>query len=163
VNRAATNDLTLVKNGASVVTGTNVTLNHKAIGAQKFRARNETNAWSAWQTFAPSTSWTLSPGNGAKTVQVQYWADGSAAYFVTAPATLQQDWRISAVAGQNAKVVRWPSVSNCLYTVTWSSNSLGPWTPLAVDLAPTPPQNTYTDAVHAADSQAYYRVSVRVP
>jgi glycosidase len=163
VNRAATNDLALVNNGAPIVTSTNVTLYHKAVGAQKFRTRNETSPWSAWQSLTPATSWTLSPGNGAKSVQVQYWADGSAAYFVTAPATLQQDWRISAVAGQNAKVVTWPSVTNRLYTVTWSTNALGPWTPLAIDLAPTPPQNSYTDAVHAADAQAYYRVSVRIP
>ena len=27
---------------------------------------------------------------------------------------------------------------------------------------PFTPQNTYTDAVHATDAQAYYRVSVRV-
>lgn len=163
VNRAATNDLALVNSGAPIVTSTNVTLSHKAVGAQKFRARNETSAWSTWQTLAPTTAWTLSPGNGPKIVQVQCWADGSAAYFVTAPATLQQDWHISAVAGQNAKVVTWPSVTNRLYTVTWSSNVAGPWTPLAIDLAPTPPQNTYTDTVHAADAQAYYRVSVRIP
>jgi glycosidase len=126
VNRTATNDLALVNLGAPIVTSTNVTLYHKAVGAQKFRARNETNAWSTWQTLTPTTSWTLSPGDGAKTVQVQYWADGSAAYFVTAPTALQQDWRISAVAGQNAKVLTWPSVSNRLYTVTWSSNVAGP-------------------------------------
>ena len=68
-----------------------MTLYHKAVGAQKYRARNETGAWSAWQTFAPATAWTLSPGNGSKTVEVQYWADGSAAYFVTGPTTLQQE------------------------------------------------------------------------
>ena len=215
VNRTATNDVSLVNNGAPVITSTNVTLYHKAVGAQKFRARNETNAWSAWQTLTPTTSWALSPGNGSKAVQVQYWADGSAAYFVTGAATLQEGiyatngvpiawlqqygftgnydaaalgdqdgdgmatwqeyyagtnptnsasvWRVSALAGQNAKVVMWPSVTNRLYTVTWSTNSSGPWTPLAIDLAPTPPQNTYSDAVHAADPQAYYRVSVRIP
>ena len=91
VNRAATNDVSLVANGAPVVTSTNVTLYHKAVGAQKLRVRNEANAWSAWQTFALTTPWTLSPGNGSKAVQVQYWADGSAAYFVTGLATLQQE------------------------------------------------------------------------
>jgi hypothetical protein len=163
VNRAATNDLALVNSGAPIVTSTNVTLYHKAIGAQKYRARNESNAWSTWQTVAPTTAWTLSPGNGAKTVQVQYWADGSAAYFVTGAAALQEDWRISALAGQAEKVVTWPSISNRLYTVTWSSNAVGPWSAIATDLAPTPPQNAYTDTVHAAASPAFYRVSVRLP
>ena len=215
VNRAATNDLSLVNNGAPIVTSTNVTLYHKAAGAQKFRVRNETSTWSAWQTLTPTTPWTLSSGNGSKTVQVQYWADGSAAYFVTGPTTLQSEilatngvpvswlqqygftgdynaaalgdqdadgmatwqeyyagtnptnsasvWLISALAAQNAKVLKWPSVTNRLYTVTWSTNPAGPWTPLAIELAPTPPQNTYSDTSHAADSQAYYRVSIRVP
>jgi hypothetical protein len=84
-------------------------------------------------------------------------------YAGTNPTNSAPVWRISAVTGQNAKIVTWPSITNRLYTVTWSTKLLGPWTPLAVDLTPTPPQNIYTDAVHAADPQAYYRVSVRVP
>jgi hypothetical protein len=53
--------------------------------------------------------------------------------------------------------------------VTASTPSRGPATlsepqvPLAIDLAPTPPQNTYSDTVHATDPPACYRVSVRVP
>jgi hypothetical protein len=215
VNRNATNDLALVNNGAPVVTSTNVTLYHKAVGAQKYRARNETSAWSPWQTLATTTGWTLSPGNGSKTVEVQYWADGSAAYFVTGPATLQQEtyaangvpiswlqyygftgdydaaalgdqdndgpltwqeyyagtiptnsasvWRVSAATSPGANVVTWPSISNRLYAVTWSTNVLGPWTLLATNRAATPPQNSYSDTSHAAEAHSYYRVSVRNP
>ena len=215
VNRGATNDLALVNNGASTVTSSNVTLYHKAVGAQKYRARNEAGAWSSWQTYAPTTAWTLSTGNGTKSVQVQYWADGSAAYFVTGATTLQQEayatngvpiswlqqygfsgdydaaamgdqdtdgmatwqeyyagtvptnsasaWRVTAVPDASAKVVTWPSITSRLYSVIAATNAAGPWAPLAIDLPPTPPQNTYTDAVHGAASQVFYRVSVRVP
>ena len=215
VNRNATNDLALVNNGATPATSANVTLYHKAVGAQKYRARNETGAWSPWQNYAPATAWTLSPGNGAKTVEVQYWADGSAAYFVTGATTLQQEtyatngvpiswlqyygftgdydaaalgdqdndgpptwqeyyagtvptnsasmWRISAATAPGSNVVTWPSITNRLYAITWSSNVLGPWTVLATNVPPTPPQNSYPDAAHAAAPQSFYRVSVRVP
>jgi len=215
VNRDATNDLALVNNGTSPVTSTNVTLYHKAIGAQKYRARNENGTWGPWQTYAPTTAWTLSPGNGAKAVEVQYWADGSAAYFVTGPTTLQQEayaingvpvswlqyfgfagdydvaalgdqdgdgpatwqeyyagtvptnsasvWRISVMSSLGTNAVTWPSITNRLYAVTWSSDVLGPWTVLATNLSPSPPQNSYSDGAHSTAAQSFYRVSVRIP
>jgi alpha-1,3-glucan synthase len=59
------------------------TLTHRALGAQKLRVRNEGGAWSAWRAWQPQTSWHLAPGTETRKVTVQYWADNSAAYYVT--------------------------------------------------------------------------------
>ncbi|HEY53670.1 MAG TPA: CAP domain-containing protein [Caldilineae bacterium] len=47
--------------------------------AQQMRFRNEAGAWSAWESFANAKAWTLSPGNGAKTVHVEV-STGSTTY-----------------------------------------------------------------------------------
>jgi uncharacterized repeat protein (TIGR01451 family) len=39
--------------------------------AQEMRFRNESGAWSAWQPYAADVSWTLSAGNGTKTVTAE--------------------------------------------------------------------------------------------
>lgn len=82
VNRTATNDVNLINQGAATTTTANVTLYHKAAGAAKMRVRVGTEAWSAWQPYATTSACALTAGNGAKSVDVQYWVDGSAAYFV---------------------------------------------------------------------------------
>jgi hypothetical protein len=148
-------------------------------------------------------------------VEVQYWADGSAAYVVTGPTSLQQEayatngvpvswlqyfgfagdydaaalgdqdgdgpatwqeyyagtvptnsasvWRISVISSLGTNTVTWPSITNRLYAVTWSSDVLGPWTVLATNLTPTPPQNSYPDSAHTTEAQSFYGVSVRIP
>jgi len=80
VNRAATNDTTLINLGDATTSNTGVTLYHKATGAQKMRVKVGAGAWSAWQPYAATSTCTLTGGNGTKSVEVQYWADGSAAY-----------------------------------------------------------------------------------
>lgn len=58
-------------------------LQHKAEGAKQFRfSTSHGNGWSAWENYAPRTEHVgISTGNRLD-VLVQYWADGSAAYFV---------------------------------------------------------------------------------
>lgn len=78
----AGSDSNLIDNGAATTASSAVTLYHKATGAEKFRVRNESGSWGAWTNYASTSSWTLSAGTGTKTVTVQYWADGSTAYYV---------------------------------------------------------------------------------
>jgi glycosidase len=80
---SAQSDSSLINNGAAFTNAAAVTLYHKATGAEKFRVRNESASWSTWTNYTSTSSWNLSNGTGAKTVTVQYWADGSGAYFVT--------------------------------------------------------------------------------
>jgi len=82
VSRAATNDTTLINLGDATTGDPNVTLYHKAAGAARMRVRVQNGAWGAWQTYAATSACPLTPGNGTKSVEVQYWADGSAAYYV---------------------------------------------------------------------------------
>ncbi len=39
--------------------------------ATEMRFRNESGAWSEWVPYAPEVAWTLSPGNGTKTVNAE--------------------------------------------------------------------------------------------
>lgn len=83
-------DPNLVNNGASQTASRNVTLYHKATGAEKFRVQNEGEAWGGWTTYGATSAWTLPAGNGTKNLTVQYWADNSAAYYVNDSITLQE-------------------------------------------------------------------------
>ncbi len=49
-----------------------VTLTMSATGATQMQFKNESGSWSAWETYAASKSWTLSTGDGTKTVSVQF-------------------------------------------------------------------------------------------
>jgi len=82
-NPSATTDAALIANGSPSVENKDITLHHKATGAEKFRVRNESGSWSTWMPYEPVTDWSLSSGMGTKTVTVQYWADNSAAYLVS--------------------------------------------------------------------------------
>ena len=86
----ATADSTLINNGDANTTSPNVTLYHKATGAQKLRVKNADGTWGGWQAYAATTALTLPTGDGVKSIQVQYWADGSGAYFVSDTITLGQ-------------------------------------------------------------------------
>ena len=41
------------------------------------RFRNENGVWSGWETYASDKAWTLSPGNGDKTVHVEVSTDSN--------------------------------------------------------------------------------------
>lgn len=81
VNPAFTSDPAMI-NVANTATGAAV-LTHRATGAQRLRIKNEGGAWSAWTAYQPTTNWNVAPGDGTKKVTAQYWADNSAAYYVT--------------------------------------------------------------------------------
>ncbi len=71
-----------------------VTLGHHLPGAVFFRAsENRGWHWSEWLPYTPTSPWTLY-GGGWKSMLVQYWIDGSAAYFVRGGIDLvePQDW-----------------------------------------------------------------------
>ena len=75
----------LINNGAGSTTSTVVTLNHNAAGAVKFRVANQyaaSGVWSDWMNYTNQSTWTLGGSlNADNHVVVQYWVDGSAAYF----------------------------------------------------------------------------------
>jgi hypothetical protein len=63
----------LVINGDAGVTGTTaVVLNSSVTGADQMRFSNDEAVWSEWAAYAAETPWTLSDGDGVKTVHGQY-------------------------------------------------------------------------------------------
>ncbi|MBU0677327.1 MAG: hypothetical protein KJ626_04350 [Verrucomicrobia bacterium] len=82
-NPSATWDDSLINGGAATLETNVITLTHKAVGAEMFRVANDGDAWSDWQAYTNVSEWTVGGGADPKTVTVQYWADGSAAYFVS--------------------------------------------------------------------------------
>jgi trimeric autotransporter adhesin len=64
--------------GATYATSTAVSIASSVSGVTEMRFRNGSGSWSTWQPYAASTAWTLSAGDGAKTVEAQYRdADGN--------------------------------------------------------------------------------------
>ncbi len=67
----------LINGGAASTTTSIVTLNSSVTdtggsGLSQMRFSNDGTNWSAWQTYAATKVWTLSSGNGVKTVYAQY-------------------------------------------------------------------------------------------
>lgn len=63
-------------------------------------------------------------------------------------------------------VLRWPSISNRLYDVLWSTNLLAGtqgFTPMVTNLPATPTVNIYTDTVHTLNLNGFYRIRVNQP
>ena len=68
---------TIIINGGAAYTNTTaVTLELLAsdtgVGVADMRFSNNGADWSSWEAYAASTAWTLEPGDGLKTVHVQY-------------------------------------------------------------------------------------------
>ncbi len=66
-----------VNSGAAYCNSTSVTLevtsdDGSGSGAAQMQFSNDNAAWSGWEDFAASKAWTLSAGDGAKTVYVQF-------------------------------------------------------------------------------------------
>jgi len=68
---------------------------------------------------------------------------------------------IDTVPGTDEYIMRWPSVSNRVYSVLWSTSLPGGFQCLASDLPTTPTLNSYTDTQHSAESRIFYRISVK--
>jgi len=58
--------------GAVYATSTAVTVDSTVTQATSIRVMNAGGTWSSWMPYAASTSWTLSPGDGVKSVSAQY-------------------------------------------------------------------------------------------
>ena len=58
-------------------------------------------------------------------------------------------------------MIVWRSAADRRYTLYWGTNLTDVLTPLATDLPGTPPENSYTDAVHGAAGTIFYRINVR--
>ncbi|MBP6963902.1 MAG: N-acetylmuramoyl-L-alanine amidase [Armatimonadetes bacterium] len=65
-----TGELT-INDGDTYAFSSSVTLAVSFTDAVEMRFNNENGAWSAWQAYAPTKSWSLSAGEGAKTVYAQ--------------------------------------------------------------------------------------------
>ena len=65
-----------IDSGATYATSTSVTLNLSASdatsGLSEMRFGNLGGSWSAWEPYSTSKAWALIPGDGSKTVYVQY-------------------------------------------------------------------------------------------
>jgi glycosidase len=83
IRRTPWTDPELINSGAKTTKSPEVSLSHHATGARYYRVNNAGSPeWSPWLPYAPTSQWKLSGGDGWKNIAVQYWADGSGAYFV---------------------------------------------------------------------------------
>lgn len=102
VNYDLTSDDTLINNGGGY-SNVNVTLMHKATGAEWFRVKNDGGSWSDWQSYTNVSAWTLDGVGGQKKVWVQYWCDGSAAFIISdtveESTTLHADFTATPLSG----------------------------------------------------------------
>ncbi len=66
----------LINGGATYTSSTAVNLtlsaNDSGSGVYQMRFSNDNSSWSAWEAYGTSRSWTLTSGDGTKTVYVQY-------------------------------------------------------------------------------------------
>ncbi len=102
-----------------------------------------------------TTGW--SPGRHTVFIEAQSvggdWGVPTAVFVTVEPILL------TATLQPGGIVLRWPSVTNKLYTLLASSNPLAPYSVLASNLPAQPPANLYTDAVRSVESR-FYRVRV---
>ncbi len=61
-----------INGGAASTASRDVSLTLAAAGATEMRLSNDNITWSSWETYGASRSWTLSAGDGPKTVFVEY-------------------------------------------------------------------------------------------
>lgn len=64
------------------------------------------------------------------------------------------------INGTNCFIVEWISVPDRQYRVLWSTNLVSGFQTLETGIEH--PQNSYTDTVHSAESQGYYKVDVQM-
>ncbi|MCB0344643.1 MAG: hypothetical protein KDD66_05985 [Bdellovibrionales bacterium] len=82
----ARKDGKLINDGTLTSNTESITIRHKAVGAKYFRVSSDGGfTWGPWTDYEPITTWNIGPDNGFRKIVVQYWADGSSAYFA-------EDW-----------------------------------------------------------------------
>jgi LPXTG-motif cell wall-anchored protein len=60
-----------INNGAATTNSLDVTLNLSGSNVAQMRFSNDNSTWSSWETYASTKAWTLTPGDGVKTVYAQ--------------------------------------------------------------------------------------------
>ncbi|MBN2477663.1 fibronectin type III domain-containing protein [Candidatus Micrarchaeota archaeon] len=60
-----------INDGSGITSSQGVTLHIHAPSASQCRYSNNGNTWSSWEIFSPTVSWTLTSGDGEKTVSVE--------------------------------------------------------------------------------------------
>ncbi len=158
----------------TVYEGENVTFNGTASSSNSI-----TYQWRRSGTnISLATNSTLVLTNVALTSTGSYnvvAADGSAtitssvAVLLVVPMEFNPDisgGAISIPAGGAGIVIRWPSISNRVYDVLWSTNLMAgtqAFVPVATNLPATPTVNSYTDTIHSLDLNGNYRIRSRTP
>jgi hypothetical protein len=81
----------------------------------------------------------------------------------TNPNNPSETFRITSTAsdGGGSRIIQWNSVAGRAYDVYYASQLAGTFSLMQSNLLY--PSNTFTDAVHNASSEAYYRLRVRLP
>jgi hypothetical protein len=121
-----------INNGASQTSNPNVELELSARNAIDCRYKDDSTDWTGWYSYSSRKSWTLSSGDGRKTVYYQCRNDfgsSSQAYAViyldTSPPAPITD--LSATLYHNGVYLRWsrPSGNVVSYNIYRSTHSLG--------------------------------------
>ena len=91
-----------INDGATYATSQSVNLTLSAddetSGISQMRFSNDGSNWSGWESYDTSKSWTLSAGDGTKTVYVQYRDNAGNTGTYTDTITLDTTWPSSSVA-----------------------------------------------------------------
>jgi hypothetical protein len=66
----------------------------------------------------------------------------------------------NSLAGETGFIIQWESMSNRSYTVNWTDSLTNAFSAVQTNLLY--PQNSYTDALHAAEDAGFYSIEVRL-
>ncbi|MBN1675368.1 MAG: hypothetical protein JXR37_30285 [Kiritimatiellae bacterium] len=89
------------------------------------------------------------------------WAEWLAGTDPTNPGSVFELGGPAAPAGGPGVILAWPSLSGRIYSVDFTTNLVtDPFAPLVTNLVATPAENVFTDDVHAAEGQLFYRIRV---
>lgn len=61
-----------INNGSSTTNSLNITLNFSSENVAQMRFSNDNSTWSSWEPYASTKEWTLTAGDGTKTVYAQF-------------------------------------------------------------------------------------------
>jgi len=152
-------DLTvMINHGASHTTSPDVGLQLYAKYASDCRYKNDNGDWTGWYGYGTSMDWTLSDGDGRKTVYYQCRNDYGSSTSVSASIYLDSGppppiTDLSAALRGEEVYLRWsrPSTSVVSYNIYRSTHSLGMFSKIA-----TTRSTTYTDGqVTAGEGYSY--------